>query len=117
MKIKLLLYLLLAFSFYFSSTIGQTTDSLKVEISQEKNKVRKIKLLKQLVNVFICPLHGGKAAGVFAGKGFGARAEQRDKQVLPHKGAQGRFTGIAAGSGEGTARALHRLWNAAGRER
>ncbi len=65
MKIKLLLYLLLAFSFYFSSTIGQTTDSLKVEISQEKNKVRKIKLLKQLAETYSQQGTGKAALKVF----------------------------------------------------
>ena len=50
-----------------------------------------VQVFQDPVNVLLCPLHRGKAAGIFAGKRPGARLKQQDKQVFAYECAQRRL--------------------------
>ena len=53
-----------------------------------------VKILKQVINIFVGAFHGSQAARIFAGEGFGAGPKERDEQIFANERAQGR--GIAA---------------------
>ena len=50
-----------------------------------------IQVFQNPVNVLLCPLNRGNAAGTFAGKRLGARLKQQDKQVFGYECAQRRL--------------------------
>src|ERR1035438_7124339 len=53
-----------------------------------------VQVFQNPVNVLLCPLHRGKAAGIFAGKRLGTRLKQQDKQVFAYECTQWRLNSL-----------------------